>query len=224
MAAMNGGPELTSLVREKIKEGWPEKRIRHWLTEEHQLYTKEQVDKVFKIVSAEETKGRREAGRGKEAMSFILRRRKAALIIFFSLLAIVLFALSPFSGFVSSYLFGKHAGSCGYLEEKYCNSFINSTGPDGQKYMAFNIPAGTPVFAPFTGVFEYKGADYQSTSTYTVGYVVEASNQGTSTFRFYANFQPVSGNGSLVRKGGLIAIARGGVVDQVLNSDFLIKS
>ncbi|MDE2101250.1 MAG: hypothetical protein KGL39_28650 [Patescibacteria group bacterium] len=220
---MNGGPELTSLVRERIKEGWPEKKIRRWLIEEHQLYTKEQIDRVFKVINAEQAGEMKKANKRSERIGFELRRRKAALITLISLLIIILFAISPFPGAISSYLFGKHAGSCGFLEEKYCGLFLSSAGSDGQKYAAFNVPAGTPVFAPFTGVFQYKGENYQATGAYTVGYVVESSKQGTSTFEFYANFQPIPGDRSLVKKGAPVAIVRGGAVDQVLNSDFLVK-
>jgi hypothetical protein len=220
---MNGGPELTSLVRERIKEGWPEKKIRRWLTEEHQLYTKEQIDRVFKVINAKEVDENREAKSRRGIAGLARRRRNAALIIFFALLAIVLFAISPFPGIVSSYLFGKHPGACGFLEEKYCFSSLTSTGPDGQKYTAFNVPAGTLVFAPFTGVFKYKGENYQATGTYAVGYVFESSRQGTSTFEFYANFQPIRADGSLVKKGVPVAIVRGGAVNQLINSDFLVK-
>ncbi len=222
MTIMNGGPELTSLIREKIKDGWPEKKIRRWLTEEHQLYTKEQVDRVFKVINAERVGENKEAKNRRGITGLARRRINTALIIFFALLGIVLFAISPFPGIVSSYLFGKHPGSCGFLEEKYCLSSLTSTGPDGQKYTAFNVPAGTLVFAPFTGLFEYKGEDYQSTSTYTVGYMVPAAGRSTA-FEFFANFQPIASNGSLIRKGEPVAILRGGAVDQIINSDFLVK-
>lgn len=53
------------------------------------------------------------------------------------------------------------AGSCGYLEERYCTSgtelssellsIMTSRMFSGSKVLAFNLPAGTPVFAPESG-------------------------------------------------------------------------
>lgn len=218
----NLDPELLSLVRDKRRDGWNDSKIKEWLTEERSLYSAAQVNRVFEVLNEAEEPMKRKAAKTKARRERSYGVEKAVFLSLITAGAVFFIAISPLPKVVAAHLFGQYPGSCAYLDGRYCGKGAIIKEADGNNYLAFNLPSGSLVFAPFTGVFDYNVPDYAASGIYTVGNVAIVYNNATTTFQFYSYFQPMVFKG-IVTKGEPIAIIKGPAVDEASNANFLIK-
>ncbi|MDE2144552.1 MAG: hypothetical protein KGJ01_01110 [Patescibacteria group bacterium] len=216
-------PELMSLVKDKRRDGWSDNRIKEWLTKEHSLYSGAQIDKVLDVLEEADEPMRKKSAKQKARRERSYKIERVLSLSAIGVLILIFIAISPLPRLIGTYVFGQHPGSCAYLDNQYCSKGVTIKEADGNNYLAFNLPSGSFVFAPFTGVFNYGVPDYTNQGVYTAGDVIIASNNTTTTFKFYSYFEPMVSSSTIVTKGEPIAIIKGPAIDEAHNANFLIK-
>ncbi len=130
-----------------------------------------------------------------------------------------------FHGEPLSSIFAGRPGSCAVLKEKYCGQGGTVDYPAGQTSIGFNLPKGTYVYAPFSGLFIATGTAESDPSLNTNGEIILlpfGDNKG-EVFHFTAEFKPLVASRSGVQAGQPIASIGGNVIDQASNSNFLLE-
>lgn len=123
-----------------------------------------------------------------------------------------------------SAIFAGRPGSCAVLRENYCGGWKSVDYPAGQTSLGFNLPKGTYVYAPFSGLFIATGTAESNPALNTNGEIILmpfGDNKG-EVFHFAAEFKPLVASRSNVQAGQPIASIGGGVIDQTSNSNFLL--
>ena len=156
----------------------------------------------------------------KENLIFTLKEKP--LLIIFAIIGIFLLAiiinpaiLSPKKGGLTQ------QDKCIVLPDKYCSS------GKGISYLelepiGFNLPEGTPIYAPFDGVFTSYGV---SPTFETHGIISSDSKDGITpgiSLTFVTEFNSSISNGTEVKKGQIVGTVGKTIIDGASNSNLIV--
>ena len=99
-------------------------------------------------------------------------------------------------------------GSCLILEERYCSSGVVVHTENGFPEVAFNLPTGTPIFAPYGGV----GFEGQSLKAGYYGVDVLGDNQ-VADFSFVGADDPPDIGDEQIELGSIVGYLAGGLLE-----------
>ncbi len=142
------------------------------------------------------------------------------LMVATSLVYVYGFHREPFSSMLSG-----RPGSCAVLSKQYCDKGRVVDYPAGQTSVGFDLPKGTYVYAPFSGIFIATGTAESDPGLNTEGEIVlmPFGDSGGEMFHFAGEFKPLVVSRSNVQTGEPIAELGGNVIDRQSKSNFLLQ-